>query len=140
MADEEMVVGGWSLINDTTGEIRKVVVFDKNNRSEKWDKVYAKSLAMLLEITGDEKTMVLAFLIRNMDYENRIHETMKTISQGTGVSKTTVNITMQLLQKNNYIHKIRNGFWRFSPHVIVNGKGYVGTVVLQLWKDEGQID
>lgn len=129
------VVPGWSLINDRTGEVRPVLAFNKNSRGERWEKVYAKSLANMLEITGDEKTQVLAYLIRKKQGDNKITETMSSIAAATNISKTTVNVTMQILQQNNYIHKIRNGLWRFSPHVMVNGQGYVGTAVVEFWAD-----
>lgn len=139
VADDKLepgtVVEGYSLVNNKTGKVRPIILFNRNSRNETWERVFAKSLANMLDITGDEKTRVLAYLIRRKKGDNMIYETMKTICEGSKVSKTTVNHTMQLLQVNNYIHKIRNGVWRFSPHVMVNGTGYVGAAVVELWKD-----
>jgi len=125
----------YSLIDNETGEISALdVIFDPKRM--KWQRVYAKALASMLEITGDEKTTVIAYLIKHKDYENRVIATMRGISEDTGVSLKTVNRTLQILQKNNYIHKIQNGVWRFSPHVMVTGMGNLGAAVVQMYDNE----
>jgi len=125
----------YSLIDNETGEISELdVIIDP--KKMKWQKVYAKALADMLEITGDEKTSVIAYLIRNKDYENRVIATMRVISEGTGVSVKTVNRTMQILQKSNYLHKVQNGVWRFSPHIMVTGVGTLGAAVVRMYDNE----
>ena len=123
-----------SLINNETGEVYPIDVLHKPGAA-RWEKVYAKSLADMLEITGDEKTQVIAYLIRKKDYQNRVIATMREIADSTGVSLKTVNRTMQTLKKNNYILKIRNGLWRFSPHVMMNGKASIGAAVIRMYDD-----
>jgi hypothetical protein len=127
----------WQLINKATGEIKDIITFDGGKR-ERWEKVYAKGLADLLEISGDERTQVIAYLIKMKDYENRIMETVRSTAEATGVSASTVNRTFQLLQDKNFLHKVRNGLWRFSPHVMVNGKGTLGAAVFRQWDMETQ--
>ena len=129
----------WQLVNKKTGETKELILFEDSDKHERWEKVYAKSLANLLEITGDEKTRVIAYMIKVKDYENRVMETIRSIAEATNCSKTTVNIVVQLLQENKYLHKIRNGLWRFSPHVMVNGHAAVGAAVFRYWLDETQI-
>ena len=124
----------WQMINKRTGEVRDLVTFTDEGKKDRWEKVYAKSLCNMLEITGDEKTKVIAFMLKNRDYENRIMETIRSIAEETGVSTKTVNRTLKLLQDNNYLHKIRNGLWRFSPHIMVNGKSQVGAAVFRYWE------
>ena len=130
----------WELVNKRTGETQSLITFADKAKKERWEKVYAKTLADLLEITGDEKTKVIAYMIRVKDYENRVIETVRSIAKKTGVSSKTVNRVFQILQEHNYIHRIRNGLWRFSPHVMVNGHGTVGAAVIRYWKEEEDDD
>lgn len=123
----------WQLVNIRTGETRDLATFEVEGKSERWEKVYAKSLADLLEIGGDEKTRVIAYMVRVKDYQNRVAETIRSIADATGVSKNTVNKVVQILQDNNYLVKVRNGLWRFSPHVMVNGNATVGAAVIRYW-------
>lgn len=132
----EIVSEDWQLINRKTGEIRDIVLFE--GKRDKWQKVYAKSLASMLELTGDQQTHVVAYLIKVKYYDNTIHETVRSVANATGVSPKTVHRTFKILQDNNYLHKIRNGQWRFSPHVMVNGKAAVGAAVFRSWKEEDQ--
>lgn len=134
--DRSEVSSEWQLINTKTGEIRDVTLFDQTDKRERWEKVYAKSLANLLDIAGDERTKVIAYLIRKKDFENRIFGTMREMAKESGISTTTVNKTMQILQKNKYIHKVRNGVWRFSPHIMVAGKAHHGAAVYRNWNSE----
>lgn len=126
----------WNLINKKTGEIREILLFE--GRRERWDKVYAKSLADVLELSGDEKTKVLAYLLRNKDQQNRVFMTVRKIGDACNVSKTTVSNMLVLLQKSNYLHKIQNGVYRFSPHVILPGESWKGAAVYRSWTDENK--
>lgn len=125
----------YSLINNETGEIVKLDVLVNPNKM-KWQKVYAKNLAHMLDLVGDEKTKIIAYLIKKKDYENRVIATMRTIAADTCVSTTTVNKVLKIMQKNNYIHKIQNGVWRFAPHVMVTGVGTLGAAVVQMYINE----
>lgn len=122
----------YSLIDNETGEVIPLTAF-LPERKDRWEKVYAKGLAELMEITGDEKTRVIACLIREKDYENRVLETLASIAKKSEVSLKTVKRTVAILQEHNFIHKVRNGLWRFSPHVMVNGRDNVAAVVYREW-------
>lgn len=140
MNDDQINVSeDWSLINNKTGEVKPIVLVESGKR-ERWQKVWAKSLADIMDLTGDEKTKVLAYLIKVKDYENRVIETVRSVADATGVSKTTVNAMFKLLQEHNCLHRIRNGLWRFSPHIMVNGHGAVGAAVFRSWADEENKD
>ena len=134
MSEEAKISSDWQLIHKHTGEIRDIVLFE--GKQERWDKVYAKSLASMLDISGDERTKVISYLIRKSNYENKIPETVRSIAAGTSVSTRTVQTVMSLLQEKNYIHKIRNGLYMFSPHVIVTGQKNMGAAVYRSWVNE----
>ncbi len=126
----------WELVNKRTGEVKELVAFMDSSKKERWEKVYARSLCDMLEITGDEKTKVVSFLIKNKDYKNRVSETVRSIAEATGVSTKTVSRTLTALQKEDFLHKIRNGVYRFSPHIMVNGNAAVGAAVFREWEIE----
>jgi len=127
----------YSLINNETGEVTDLDTM-VDPKKMKWQKVWAKNLASMLEITGDEKTKVIAYLIKKKDYENRIMATMRTIAADVGVSTKTVNTTMKILQENNYLHKVQNGVWRFSPHVMNAGSHGLGMAVVTMYDNESK--
>lgn len=129
----------WQLYNKETGEYRDLVTFEDTGKYERWDKVYAQSLAQVLNLVGDEKTKVIAYMISTMDYQNRVVETIRSISSNTGISATTVNKTLQILQDNDFLHKVRNGVWRFSPHVIMRGNKGFGAAVIRSWISETEL-
>ncbi|RUM30960.1 MAG: hypothetical protein DSY42_03565, partial [Aquifex sp.] len=88
----------YGLFEYSTGEVIPLdVLFDPSKM--KWKKVYAKNLARMLDITGDEKTKVIGYLIRKMDSENKIIATMRGIAAELHISPQTVNKVMKIMQK-----------------------------------------
>jgi DNA-binding HxlR family transcriptional regulator len=138
MTETVKITDEWQLIHRETGEVRDLITFEDTSKRERWDKVYARSLADVLNLVGDEKTKIIAYLIRSMDHQNRIVASMRSISQATEISTTTVNKTLQILQKHNYLHKVQNGVWRFSPHVMMRGNSKFGAAVIRSWISESK--
>lgn len=133
MMNNETAEAEWGLINFKTGEtINVAMIEDKPGR---WDRVYGKALANMLDAGGEEKSRVIAYLIRNRDYKNVVMASIREIAESTGVSTKTVNRTLTALQDKNFIHRLRQGVIMFSPHVIRTGKDTAGLVVLRQWKD-----
>ncbi len=100
---------------------------------ERWDKVYPKNLARMLDMIGDEKMKVVAYLLRKKDTMNLVSATMREISAGTGVSLKTVNKVMQTMQKNDFMHKVKAGKWRLSPRIICGGKQSIGMATINYY-------
>jgi len=123
------------LMNPDTGETWDIDVL-MDDYTDKWQKVIARELAKMLEIVGDEKTKVIAHLIKEKDYLNVVSATMKEIHEATGVSIKTVNTTIQIMKKHNFIVKVRNGKWRFSPFIMRHGKKGIGAAAITLYKEE----
>jgi len=129
-----MVTDKYSLIDNETGEITRLTVFESNNKYT-WEKVFARSLCDMLNVFGNERVQVITYLIKNKNYENKVTGTMRSISKELGISKTTVNRTMKLLQDNNCIIRLGNGMWMFSPHIMVIGNRGYSAAVLRRWQD-----
>ena len=121
------------LLNMSTGETSPLDILHGSDKPDRWDKVYTKNLARMLNCVGDEKMQVVAFLLRKKDTFNGINATMKEIAKGAGVSINTVSRTMKTLQDNDYLHKVRNGMWRLSPRIVCNGKQSIGMATINYY-------
>ena len=126
----------WGLIDMESGEITPVAMIE--DKPGRWDRVYGKALANMLEAGGEEKTRIIAYLIRNRDYKNVVMASIREIAEAANCSTKTVSRTLKALSDRNFIHRLRHGVIMFSPHVIRTGKDTAGLVVLRKWKDATQ--
>lgn len=124
----------YGLIDMKTGEVTPMDIV--RNVPGRWDKVYGKALAMMLNSSGEQRTLVIAALIAKRDKLNFIHSTISEIAKSAGVSTKTVNRTLKELEAKNFIHRIRNGKLMFSPNVIRTGENSVGLMVVSMWEKE----
>jgi len=120
---EDLKDDEYGVINMRTGKIQEIKVYD-DPKSGRWDKVWAKTLAELLELSGENRTKIIAYLIRNKNYENVILATVRKISEDVGVSTKTVNKTLLQMQNAGFISRLHNGVIMFSPHIIQPGKSW----------------
>ncbi len=125
----------YQIIDMLTGETLPIKVFEKKG-TERWDKVWARSLADLLDLSGESRTRIIAYLIRKKDHKNVILATIRKISEDVGVSSKTVNRTLLQLEEANFIIRLQNGAIMFSPHIIQPGKSWAGVAVMRRWKTE----
>jgi len=132
---EDLKDDEYGIINMRTGKIQDIKVYD-DDKGSRWDKVWAKTLAELLDLTGESRTRIIAYLIRNKNYENVILATVRKISEDVGVSTKTVNKTLLQMQNAGFISRLHNGVIMFSPHIIQPGKSWRGVAVMRRWKSE----
>ncbi|WP_457750421.1 replication/maintenance protein RepL [Sulfurimonas sp.] len=76
----------------------------------RWRRVVLADFLEVLEQIGNKKIKVLEYLIDNMNSNNEIDLTQDEIAEATGISKKTVNITMQALVEANVIKKIKRKY------------------------------
>ncbi len=125
----------YGIINFKTGEVEPIEVFI--GQSDKWEKVFAKTLVDLLNMTGEAQTKIIAYLIKNKDYKNVVMATMKKISDETGSSTRTVQRTISTMIEQNFLIKLQNGAYLFSPHIMRSGKNTVGMAIVRTWEKKG---
>lgn len=125
----------YQIIDMQTGIVEPIVVYEKKS-NERWDKVWAQSLCDMLDLSGESRTKIIAYLIREKDGKNVILATIRRISEATGVSTKTVNRTLLQLEEANFIIRLQNGAIMFSPHIIQPGKSWQGVAVMRRWKQE----
>ena len=121
------------LLNIETGEEIPFDTLVSSDKPDRWDKVYTKNLARMLDVIGDEKIKVVAYLLKKKDNFNQITATMREISAATGVSLKTVSRVMKTMQEHDYLHKIRNGRWRLSPRIICGGKTSIAMATINYY-------
>ena len=127
--EEELI-----LVNRNTGQEYEIdVLYDP--KAGHWEKVFANQLGNMLKLVGDEKIRVVAYLIKKKDYLNVVSATIAEIAEDTKVSTKTVSRVLNQLRKADYLHKVRNGRWRFSPHIMRHGKSSIGAAVIKLYEN-----
>lgn len=126
-----------AIINTKTGEIYPIPVYEA--KQDRWERVYAKTLVDMLNITSESKTQVIAYLIKNKDYNNVVMAPIKKISEETGCSSKTVQRTLALLEENKFISRLQRGVVMFSPHVMRSGRNDQGMAVLRRWQDQEEL-
>ena len=129
----------YQIIDMLTGITEPIKVYEKK-AGERWDKVWARSLADLLDLSGESRTKIIAYLIRKKDYKNVIMATIRKIAEDTEVSTKTVNRTLLQLEEAKFIIRLQNGAIMFSPHIIQPGKSWQGVAVMRRWKSEQETD
>src|SRR5699024_1527755 len=67
------------------------------------------------------KIRVAMFVLLNINKENELIMTYRVIAEKTNTSLQTVSETMKALQESNLLSKIRNGYYRVNPDVIIKG-------------------
>lgn len=127
----------YQIIDMLTGVIEPIKVYDKK-ASGRWDKVWARALADLLDLTGESRTRIIAYLIRKKDNKNVVLATIRKIAEETEVSTKTVNRTLLQLEEANFITRLQNGAIMFSPHIIQPGTSWQGVAVMRRWKTENE--
>jgi len=124
----------YGVINLDTGEIQPFDVYE-GKKEGRWEKVYAQALVDMLNITSETKTKIIAYMIKNKDYNNVVMASVRKIATETGCSSRTVQRTLDLLVENSFIQRLQNGVLMFSPHIMRTGRTGQGIAVIRQWED-----
>ena len=123
----------FKLLNMQTGETTDIDQLVSSDTPERWDKVYTKNLARMLDVVGDERMKVISYLLRKKDTYNLVNSTMREIANNVKVSTNTVNKVLKAMQKGDYIHKVKGGKWRLSPRLVWGGKHAVAMATINYY-------
>jgi len=122
----------YAIVDLETGETQPIPVYD-NSKGERWDKAWAKTLAELLELSGESRTKIIAYMLRNKDYKNVVIATVRKIADELEISTKTVHRTLLQMEKANFINRLQSGVIMFSPHICQPGQKYAGIAVMRRW-------
>lgn len=123
----------YRVINDVTGEEIPVQVFIEKANKDYWERAYAKTLAEYIGVTGSASCKVLAYIIKEKNADNIVLGTIRGMARDLKVSSTSVQVILDVLQKRDFIKKIRNGQYLVSPHLLRHGSKVRGAMLIRLW-------
>jgi len=123
----------YMLVERATGKEVPMQIFLKQSAKAGWEKAYAEQLAIFIGSVNSSTTTILAFLIKNRSQENLIYGTYKSLAEEIGVSKQTIVNVFKSLREKDMLKLVRNGVYFVSPHVIRNGYGLNGAILISEW-------
>ena len=121
---KQKIVGTQNYINQETGEIKEMVVVEKNVEQDfNFHKIWLLDLLGVLDIIGNKKIKVINYLFEILNpRDNSISITYKEVEKHTGVSYPIVVETFKILIETNFLKKIRQSFYMVNPDIIIQGK------------------
>ena len=102
------------------GEIRQVDVVIKEVPRNGFAITYLSSIINLIDSIGNKKMQVVKYVLKNMDSNNVLLQTVREIAEGCGCSPQTVNDTLKLLYEAGIIAR-RTGAIMLSPKLVHKG-------------------
>ncbi len=125
----------YMVIDRITGEEIKVDIFIDKVKKAGWEKVWAKTIAEYMKLSGGGVQKVLSYLIAEKDSRNLIHGTHRGIAEELAVAPATVSKVLAKAQKEHFIKKVSNGVWFLDPRMIRYGSNGHGVMLLKLWDE-----
>ena len=111
-------------INPDTGEIigdiKKVDVVIKEIPRTGFAITYLSTIINMIESIGNKKMQVVKYILQNMDSNNKLSETVREISKGSGCSVQTVHETLTLLENCGVVAR-KTGTVMLSPKLLHKG-------------------
>lgn len=111
-------------VNPDTGEIigdvRCVDVVVKEVPRSGFAITYLASIINLIDSIGNKKMQVVKYVLKNMDSNNILLQTVREVSEGCGCSVQTVNDTLKILGDAGIIAR-KTGAIMLSPKLVHKG-------------------
>lgn len=110
-------------VNQQTGEIIETQTLAKEVKDVDiaFEKLWVGHILEVIEEVGNAKVKVLFWLLKNKDANNLVRGTLDTISEKTGVSRSSVARLMASLRKADVIRLEFGGRWVINPAVVFKG-------------------
>ena len=135
MVEDKTPESSYTIINNRTGEVSQVDGIEERT-SDRWDKVWGKQLANMLDAGGEDRARVIATLLRKKDLMNVVHLTVSEIAERSKTSTKTVTRTLKALEDKGFIIRMRQARLMITPKVICRGGRSQGMAVITLWESE----
>ena len=103
-----------------TDEIAEFNVVDKPVLRQNFMIAYLSTIVSMIDKLGNQKMQVVKYLLKEMDSNNLIIKTIAKIEKETGISHTTIQETLKILENANIIHR-RTGVIMISPKLVNRG-------------------
>lgn len=112
------------MIDPITGEVTPVIYSKIEDRDFNFHKVWLEHFISALDEITNKKLKLAFWIIKNLDYENKLVMTQRAIAEKSGMSYKTVTDTMKALQNGNppFLQKINSGAYKVNPDILWKGK------------------
>ncbi len=134
------VIGRQEYINVSTGELETMQVTSIEERDFNFSKVWMRDFISKLEMVGNQKMRVALYIIDHVDRSNHIITTYDEIKGSIGCSITTVYETFAILQKADFLKKVRAGLYVVNPNVVYKGAHGARMNALTQYRELGTVD
>lgn len=115
------VVGQQEYINATTGEVESFNVTRIEDRDFDFHKIWLRNFVSTLDIVGNKKTRLCMWIVENIDKNNHLIGTLRSIAERSGTSLETVRVTMKVLQDADFLRRVQMGLYIVNPDVVFQG-------------------
>lgn len=102
------------------GEVHRVDVVVKEVPRIGFAITYLSSIISLIDSVGNKKMQVVKYILRNMDSNNILTQTVREVAKGSGCSVQTVNDTLKMLEQADIIAR-KTGVIMLSPKLVHKG-------------------
>lgn len=130
-------VGTEQWLNPKTGVLEEFHVTSIEERDFNFSKVWMKNFIMTLDMVGNQKTRLALWIIDNLNKENQLIATCRSIAESTDISLKTVSTTMKILQDSNFLQRTGNGVYTVNPDIYFKGTRNARLNVLNQYQELG---
>lgn len=114
-------VGQQEFINAQTGEVEIFDVTSIEERDANFHKVWMRDFIITLDLVGNKKTKVCMWLVENINAENQVIGTFRSIAKASGTSVETVRQTFSVLKDADFLRRSQNGVYIVNPDIVFKG-------------------
>lgn len=120
---KQKLIGVTHYIDPKTGELVPMQVTKVEYRDFNFHKVWLQNLIVSLDDVTNKKMELAFWIIDNLNKENQLVMTYRTIAKKSGISEGTVKATMKALQTGSipFLKKINSGAYQVNPEILWKG-------------------
>lgn len=123
---KQKFVGYKTLVDPNTGETYPMQINVLEDKDFNFHKVWMQHLVNSLDAISNQKLRLAFWIIDNLDKENQLIMTQRTIADASGMSLQTVSRTLKALCEAPegspaFLQKINSGAYRVNPDILFKG-------------------
>lgn len=123
---KQKFVGYKTLVDPNTGETYPMQINVLEDKDFNFHKVWMQHLVNSLDAISNQKLRLAFWIIDNLDKENQLIMTQRTIADASGMSLQTVSRTLKALCEGPegspaFLQKINSGAYRVNPDILFKG-------------------
>ena len=115
------VIGTQEYINKETGQVEEMQVMRIEERDANFHKLWLGHILQTIDLIGNQKTRLAFWILDHLNGANQLIMTQRKMSEETGISLATVNLTLQALIDSNFLKVVQNGVYQVNPDILFKG-------------------